>query len=354
MNHLKQIGAQLEGYGLDAMLIVNGPGEFYAVGFHGEGVAVVTAGACYYFTDSRYIEAAQAQVEGAQLAMTDREHSYKDLVLEVVERHGIQNLGFEEAYVSVAGYENWSRALPCRMRPAQKLMMQLRAAKDQGEIDRMVRAQEITDRAFGQILEVIRPGMTEREIAARLQYEMLCLGAEKMSFDPVVVTGPNGSLPHGVPGERRVERGSFITMDFGCVWGGYCSDMTRTVAVGQPTEEMKRVYHTVLEAQRTGIAAARGGISGRELDWAARRVIEEAGYGPYFGHSYGHSLGIEIHESPNASPREEGPLPVGAVLSAEPGIYLPGRFGVRIEDVTILTQDGCIDITKSPKDLLVL
>lgn len=354
MNHLKQIGSRLAQYGLDAMLITNAPGEFYAVGFHGEGVAVVTAEAYYYFTDSRYIEAAEAQVEGAALAMTDRDHSYKDLVLGVVERHGIQNLGFEEAYLSVAGYQNWSKALPCQLRPAQKLMWELRAAKDQDEIALMERAQEITDQAFGAILEFIRPGMTEREIAARLQYEMLCLGAEKMSFDPIVVTGPNGSLPHGVPGQRRVEPGSFITMDFGCIRGGYCSDMTRTVAVGQPTPEMERVYHTVLEAQLAGIAAARGGISGKELDWAARQVIEKAGYGPYFGHSYGHSLGIEIHESPNAAPRAEEPLPVGAVISAEPGIYLPGRFGVRIEDVTILTPNGCIDITKSPKELIIL
>ena len=191
-------------------------------------------------------------------------------------------------------------------------------------------------------------------MAARLVYEMMRLGARNTSFDPIVAAGANGSMPHAVPGETVIQRGMFVTMDFGCVWDGYCSDMTRTVAVGQPTEEMEEVYHLVLQAQRAGIAAARAGVTGREIDAAARRVIQEGGYGDYFTHSFGHSLGLEIHESPNASPREERVLPAGAVISAEPGIYLPGRFGVRIEDVLVLREGGCEDITRSTKDLIVL
>jgi len=183
---------------------------------------------------------------------------------------------------------------------------------------------------------------------------MLRFGAMRMSFDPIVASGPNGSRPHAIPGPRKIQRGEFVTMDFGCVYGGYCSDMTRTVAIGEPTEEMKKVYHIVLEAQLAGIAAARAGVPGKSIDAAARKVIEEAGYGEYFGHGYGHSVGIEIHESPNANTRDESLMPVGAAVSAEPGIYLPGKFGVRIEDVTILTENGCIDITQSPKELIIL
>ena len=226
--------------------------------------------------------------------------------------------------------------------------------EDDGEIALMTKAQEITDRAFSEILKFIQPGMTEQEIAAKLQYDMLRFGAEKMSFDPIVVSGPNGSLPHGIPSAKQVQQGEFITMDFGCKYGGYCSDMTRTVALGEPTGEMRKVYQTVLEAQLAGIAVTKAGVPGKSIDAAARKVIEDAGYGEYFGHGYGHSLGIEIHESPNANTREETLLPVGAVVSAEPGIYLPGKFGVRIEDVTVLTADGCMVLTKSPKELIIL
>ena len=330
MNHLKQIAARLPEYGLDAMLLNSEPGEYYAVGFHGEGNVVVTAQGCFYFTDSRYIEAANHLITGAEIAMTGRSRNYRAMVQEVVGRCRIRKLGFEEGYLSVADYNLWKEGLTAELVPAQKLVNSLRAAKDDGEIALMTKAQEITDRAFSEILKFIQPGMTEQEIAAKLQYDMLRFGAEKMSFDPIVVSGPNGSLPHGIPSAKQVQQGEFITMDFGCKYGGYCSDMTRTVALGEP------------------------GVPGKSIDAAARKVIEDAGYGEYFGHGYGHSLGIEIHESPNANTREETLLPVGAVVSAEPGIYLPGKFGVRIEDVTVLTADGCMVLTKSPKELIIL
>ncbi|WP_297213549.1 M24 family metallopeptidase [uncultured Flavonifractor sp.] len=354
MNHLKQIAAKLDEYGLDGMLILSDPGEYYAIGFHGEGAVVVTKSQCRYFTDSRYIEAAQAQVTGAAITMTSASAAQKPLVIQAVEELGIRKLGFEDGYLTVAAWREYEAALPCELVPAQKLLGGLRAAKDQEEIALMTKAQEITDQAFDAILKLIRPGMTEQEIAARLQYEMLCRGAEKMSFDPIVASGPNGSKPHAIPGERQVGKGEFITMDFGCKYGGYCSDMTRTVALGQPTEEMEKVYDTVLRAQLAGIAKAKAGVPGKEIHQAAARVIEEAGYGPYFGHGFGHSVGIEIHEAPNANGRDETPMPVGAVVSAEPGIYLPGRFGVRIEDVLVYTAQGSVDLTKSPKELIIL
>ena len=354
MNHLKQIAAKLPEYGIDAMLLNSEPGEYYAVGFHGEGNVVVTAEKCFYFTDSRYIEAAGNLITGAEIAMTGHSRNYRAMVQEVVEQCGIKTMGFEENYLSVAEYELWEKGLTAELVPAQKLVNSLRAAKDEEEIALMRKAQEITDRAFDEILKFIQPGMTEQEIAAKLQYDMLRFGAEKMSFDPIVVSGPNGSLPHGVPSEKVIQAGEFVTMDFGCVYRGYCSDMTRTVAVGSVTDEMRRVYDTVLAAQLAGIAAAKAGATGRAVDGAARDVIEQAGYGPYFGHSFGHGVGVEIHEGPNATPSNDKPLPAGAVISAEPGIYLPGRLGVRIEDVLYLTEDGCQNLTLAPKDLLIL
>ena len=256
--------------------------------------------------------------------------------------------------MTVADHERYRKNLQAELVPASALLHGLRARKDPEELERMEQAQRIAEKALEQILTEIRTGVTEKEIAARLQYHMLCFGAEKMSFDPIVASGPNGSMPHAVPTDRPIQSGEFVTMDFGCVYGGYCSDMTRTVCVGRPTEEMERVYETVLKAQLAGIAAARAGATGAEIDGAAREVIRRAGYGDYFGHSFGHSVGVEIHESPNASPGNHEPMPTGAVVSAEPGIYLPGRFGVRIEDVIVLEEGGCRDITKADKALLCL
>lgn len=356
MNHLSQIADKLSQYDLDAMLIVSEPGERYAVGFQGEGYVLVTREGSQYSTDGRYIEAAQKQVTGAEVVLTSRERSHLALARDFLAARGLKRVGFESAAVSVAQYRRWQESFPmgCELIPAQELLDGLRASKDREELAAMVQAQKITDAAFGEILNYIRPGLTEQEVAARLVYELLRRGARKVSFDPIVAAGANGSMPHAVPGETVIQKGMFVTMDFGCVYDGYCSDMTRTVAVGQPTQEMERVYETVLAAQKAGIAAAQAGMPGRELDAAARKVIEEAGYGDYFTHSFGHSLGLEIHESPNASPSETRPLPVGTVISAEPGIYLPGRFGVRIEDVLVLEEGGCRDITQSPKNLIVL
>ena len=276
------------------------------------------------------------------------------LAEDYVRANNLKKVGFESGYMSADILRRYEEKLPCELVPAQALLDELRSSKDADELDAMRKAQAITDAAFREILNFIRPGMTEQEVAARLVYEMLRRGAQRTSFDPIVAAGPNGSKPHAVPGSTVIEKGMFVTMDFGCVLDGYCSDMTRTVAVGHPTGEMEQVYNTVLQAQLAGITAARAGIPGQDIDAAARKIISEAGYGEYFSHSFGHSLGLEIHESPNAAPSEQRILPVGAVISAEPGIYLPGRFGVRIEDVLILTENGCEDITASPKNLIVL
>ncbi len=357
MNHFSAIQRELEQRGLDAMLLTSAPNRYYASGFYSsgtDGVALVTRDRAYYYTDFRYIEAARAEVKDAEIIMTTAKRGYGALINEAIEKHALKALGYEEAYMTVASKNAYEQKLCAQLIPATELLTQLRAIKDAEEIDALIGAQRIAERAFDEILNELRPGVSEREIAARLIYWMLHFGAENVSFDPIVVSGANGSMPHGVPGEKPLCEGEFVTMDFGCKYRGYCSDMTRTVALKSVTEEMERIYGIVLDAQKAGIAAARSGVSGKEVDGAARIVIEQNGYGEYFGHSFGHGVGVEIHEMPNLSPMNEKLLPDSAVVSAEPGIYLPGRFGVRIEDVLVLREGSCEDITKAPKDLLIL
>lgn len=354
MNHLKQIAAKLPEFHIDAMLCSSGPGEFYAVGLHGEGYAIVTPTAARYITDSRYIEVANETVKDAEVVMVDGARNYANLLNEFIDAHGIKALGIEDGYMSLGQFNALTRDLHAKLVNANGLITGLRVSKDEEELSRMVKAQEITDRAFSEILNFIKPGMTEAEIAAKLVYDMMRFGAQRTSFDPIVASGPNGSKPHAIPGPRQVQKGEFITMDFGCVFEGYCSDMTRTVALGEINDDKRRVYDTVLKAQLAGIAASKAGVPGVDIHNHAAQVIQDAGYGPYFGHGYGHSVGIEIHESPNANTRDHTPMPVGAMVSAEPGIYLPGQFGVRIEDVVRMEATGCTDITHSPKELIIL
>lgn len=355
MSRFKKIAAKLAAYEIDGMLVLSPAGRLYATGFPSSaGAALITKEESYFITDSRYIEAAGKAISGGIVLENTREKSISFLVEEAVQRHGIKRLGFEEDFLTVTLHGQLTSKLSCELVPAAALLTELRAVKEPWEIEQMVKAQRIAEGALAEVLNFIRVGRTEKEIAAFLQYQMLLLGAEKMSFEPIVVSGANSSLPHGVPTDKKVESGDFITMDFGCVYNGYCSDMTRTVAVGSVTGEMDKVYHTVLEAQKAGIAAAKAGVRGCDMHNAAAKVIEDAGYGAYFGHGFGHSLGVEIHESPNASPACTTLLPAGAVLSAEPGIYLPGRFGVRIEDVIVLKEGGCDDLMLAPKELIIL
>ena len=357
MNHFAKIAAELDAAGLDAVLLTEEANRFYASGFHSagtDGMALVTRRGNYYFTDSRYTEAASRVVRDAAVEEVGRGRGYLTLIREVLQRDGVARMGFDDGTMTVRDYNRYREGLPCELAPAAELLEKLRAQKDPEELETMIAAQRIAEKALTEALNDIRPGVTEREIAARLQYLMLHYGAEDKSFDPIVVSGPNGSLPHGVPSEKPIQAGEFVTIDMGCIYHGYCSDMTRTVAVCHATEEMEQVYGTVLSAQLAGIAAARAGATGAEVDGAARQVITDAGYGPYFGHSFGHGVGVEIHESPNASPGNNQPLPERAVISAEPGIYLPGKLGVRIEDVLYLTEEGCRNLTEMPKGLTVL
>ncbi len=351
MSHIAAIQQHLGE--LDALLLTDPITIRYASGFAiTDGAAVIAKNDAWLVTDSRYIEAAEAAVTDMRVLCVSRDKGLTAHLQELLAPFSA--VGAEEDRMSRKSWDDYERDLGAALRPAAHIVGELRASKDAAEIELFTAAQRIAERALDDILGLLRPGLTESEVSAELTYRMLKYGSEKNAFDPIVVTGSKTSLPHGVPGDKVIRKGDFVTMDFGAMFGGYCSDMTRTVAVGHATEEMKRVYAIVLEAQLAGIDAARAGVPGRDVDGAARTVIEKAGYGPYFGHGFGHSLGLEIHEAPNANPANAAPLPLGAVISAEPGIYLPGKFGVRIEDEMWLREDGAYVITKAPKELIIL
>ena len=356
MNNIKRIQDALARQGLDAILLTDEKNQRYATGFaFTDGAVVVGREKAWLLTDSRYIEAAEKIAGGCcAVQMFDREHSLSGLISAALKESGAEKLAAEDEKLSHARWAAFEKLLGRTLLPAGGLMMSLRASKSASEIESMIRAQRISEKALEEVLHIIKPGMTEKEVMAELVYYMLKFGSEGNSFDPIVVTGKNTSMPHGVPGDTVIRDGDFITMDFGSLSDGYCSDMTRTVAVGHATEEMKTVYYTVLEAQLAGIAAARSGIPGKLIDQAARDVIEKAGYGEYFGHGFGHSLGLDIHEPPMAGPRGEAPMAENDLCSAEPGIYIPGKFGVRIEDVMIIRKDGAEVITKAPKSELIV
>lgn len=339
----------------DGLLLTSRYSRHYGAQFDiAEGAAVVSKAGCRYFTDSRYIESATNGIKGFDVLLIDRENTYNKRINEAIADFGIQKLGYEEHYMTVEELRGYEKNLHAELVPMHKKIYAFRAQKEDWELDRMRQAQKIADRAFMETLPRIHAGMTELEAQAELIYEMYRNGAQGLSFDPIVVSGPNTSMPHGVAGERVIQKGDFITMDFGVLYRGYCSDTTRTFAVGYATDEMKKVYNIVRQAQSTAIAMTRAGVTGAEIDGTARKVITDAGYGEYFGHGYGHSLGLEIHEDPRASVSNNNPMPLHAVVSAEPGIYLPGKFGVRIEDVTILNEDGCEDVTALTHELIVV
>ena len=356
MNQNAKIQNALPEYEIDAMLLTGAINRRWATGFSSSaGALVITPAESVFITDSRYIENAKATIKNAEVVQIDIGQSYTDLINETLEKNKIKTLGFEEDVMTQNTYTSYAKKLSTTLKPAQALLDTLRQSKSEEERDYIKKSQEITDKTFTQILSIITPDMTERELAAEIVYRLLKNGGERTSFDPIVLSGTRSSSPHGAPGDHKLE--GFVTLDFGTVYKGYCSDMTRSIVVGQATDEMKRVYETVLEAQLAGIAVSRAGVIGKEIDGAARNVIEQAGYGDYFGHGFGHSIGLEVHETPNAlraNQIEERAFPKGSVISAEPGIYLPGKFGVRIEDLLYLTETGNENLTTSTKDLIIL
>ena len=341
----------------DAALFFDDVCMYWATGFYStDGVVIVDREATKLCVDSRYYEAACNAKESGAL-FDDVEVILLDKgVVDAVKTHAKgETYAVDSELVTVARLERLKKAFEGKTVVTQEnICKDLRMIKSPDELEKIKTAQAITDAAFGHITRFIRKGLTEKRIAAELEFFVKSNGGDNMSFDTICVSGPNSSLPHGVPGDVEICENSFLTMDFGVKYKGYCSDVTRTVVLGKATDEMKHVYGTVLEAQLAGIAAAKGGINGSAIDAAARDIIKAAGYGRYFGHGLGHSVGIEIHEDPRFSPKYEKNVPAGSLMTVEPGIYLPGRFGVRIEDMVYVTENGCEVLTNSPKNLIEL
>lgn len=341
----------------EAALILSGPGRRYLTGYpSSEGAVLLTAKRACLYVDFRYIEKARATVQHVEVIQTERLSAQ---IGSVLQEEGITHLLVETEEMSLAQLFRYRKALEGISIDAEddrldRILEKLRAQKTPQELASIRAAQALTDETFTYILDRLTPGRTEREVMLDMEYHMRRAGSEGVAFDLIVVSGKNSSLPHGVPGARALARGDFVTMDFGAVIDGYCSDMTRTVAIGTADEEQRRVYATVLQAQEAAFSHLRAGVPGCEVDRAAREVIDGAGYAGCFGHALGHSVGLAIHESPTCSPRSETPLPAGTVMTVEPGIYLPDRFGVRIEDMAVVTDAGYENLTHSEKRLLLV
>ena len=353
MNNVKKISAAVAESEAQAIFVTSDQNRYYATGFASSAGELIICGDGHaaLFIDARYFEEASRSITQVEVIRSNDKPVY-ELMNDYFKSHNVTKLAVEEGSLSYAAYTSLQSKLEPELVPGQSLLRELRAVKSDEEMEILIAAQRIAEKAYRNTLKLITPDITERELAAELTCQMLKLGAQDKSFDPIVVSGTLSSVPHGKPRDVKLQRG-FLTMDFGALYKGYCSDTTRTVAIGEPTAEMVKVYDTVLRAQTEAIKAARAGMLGRELDGVARRVITEAGYGEYFSHSLSHGVGIDIHEFPNCSPKSENVLEPGDVISMEPGIYLPGRFGVRIEDVIQIQKDGCFDLTDLPKTLEV-
>ena len=353
MTRIEKLQAELSKRDLDAVVLFSESNVRYAGQFaFTDGAVAVARDRALLLTDSRYIEAAQAEARDVEVRLADAKHPLTAQLRDFLS--GCKRIAAEEQRLPYADWKRLEEKLETALLPGDEVLSALRAVKDPEEIAALTAAQRIAEQALEEVLPFLRPGVKERDIAAELTYRMMRLGGEGNSFDPITITGANTSKPHGVPGEAVVRPGDFVTMDFGTLVGGYHSDMTRTVAVGYATDEMRRVYDTVLRAQLAGIERMRAGTAGAEVHQAADELITAAGYGGFFGHGFGHSVGLEIHEGPSASPRNTQPLPDGAVVTAEPGIYLPGAFGVRIEDMIHVTAAGPVNLTAAPKELMIL
>lgn len=353
MNNVKKISAAVAKSEAQAIFVTSEQNRYYATGFASSAGELLICGDGHaaLFIDARYFEEASRSISSVEVVCSNGKPVY-ELMNDYFKKHHVTKLAVEEGSLSYARYTSLQSGLDPEFTPGQALLRDLRAVKSEEEMGILIEAQRIAEKAFNNTLKLMKPDMTEKELAAELTCQMLKLGAQDKSFDPIVVSGSLSSVPHGKARDVKLQKG-FLTMDFGALYKGYCSDTTRTVAIGEPSKEMEKVYNTVLNAQLEGIKAAKAGMTGKELDGVARAVIAQAGYGDYFSHSLSHGVGIDIHEYPTCAPRSENVLAPGNVISMEPGIYIPGKFGVRIEDVIEIKENGCFDLTELPKELLV-
>ena len=340
----------------DCALITSDINRRYFTGMKSSaGIVLAFPEKLYLLIDFRYIEKARATVKNAEVIELTTANLQ---ITEILKKHGAKTMAIESETMTVKTFNSYQHFFKeISIDDSDNLsnsINHLRMIKNETEIENIRKAQEIAEKSLDELLTFIKAGKTEREIANELNRLMFKNGAEDLSFETIVLSGKNTSMPHGVPSDKTVQKGEFILMDFGAVWNGYHSDMTRTICLGEPDEEMKNVYNIVLEAQLAGINSARAGMTGSELDKISRDIITKAGYGENFGHSLGHGVGLEIHEKPNASPNFHSVLEKNSVVTIEPGIYIAGKFGVRIEDFVILTENGCDNLTKYAKNIISL
>lgn len=353
IERVKKLQQHLAAHAIDALLVTKRENIRYLSGFTGSsGVLVISEQQAYFITDFRYTEQANDQVHGYEIV--ELKTSLIQSVSDVVEKDGIKRLGVEQDAMTLGQYRAYEKEVQTTLVETSGIVEKLRLIKDEAEIKIMKEAAAIADAAFTHIQTFIRPGRTEREVANELEMFMRSKGADSSSFDMIVASGVRSALPHGVASDKVIESGELVTLDFGAYYQGYCSDITRTLAVGPISDELRRIYDTVLEAQLAGVAGTKAGITGIEADALTRDVIKQAGYGEYFGHSTGHGLGMEVHEAPGLSFRSETILEPGMVVTIEPGIYIAGVGGCRIEDDVVITEDGCVRLTQSPKELITL
>lgn len=353
MERVKKVRKQLKNNGIDALLVTNIYNLRYLTNFTGStGLALITEDQAYFVTDFRYTEQAAEEAAGFEIVKNEG-LIYKE-VARLVEQDKIGKLGFEETDISYAIYKQLEELIKTELVAISGLVEKIREVKSAEEIEIIRKAVEITEKAYDYILGFVKVGVTEIEVANKLDFYMRNHGATGVSFDTIVASGFRSAMPHGVASEKKIEEGDMVTIDFGCIYNGYVSDMTRTFAVGDPGEELKRVYEIVRQANEKVAAAAKAGVTGAELDAIARDHITEKGYGENFGHTTGHGIGLEVHEGPAISYRNTEPLVENNIITNEPGIYLPGLGGVRIEDDLIIKEDGNENLMTSSKELIIL
>lgn len=352
MTRLERMRQRMQENNVDTFVVLRPENGRYLSGFTGgEATLVITLERAFLLTDFRYIEQAKEQAPDFEIVKTGHDH-----FLTIVEI-GLQSkrVGFEGDFITYSDYEKLKQSFSqCELLSLSSLVNELRSIKDEQEINLIRQAVRIADHGFSEVLKSIEVGQTEEKIGLDLEFSMRRLGASGGSFEFIVASGIRSAMPHGTASSKQVQAGEFLTMDFGAIYQGYCSDITRTIFLGEPTEKHREVYALVLAAQQAGIRAVAPGRTGKEVDAVARKIIEDAGFGEYFGHGLGHSVGLAIHEGPNLNMREERVLEPGMVVTVEPGIYIPDWGGVRIEDIVLVTENGCEVLTQAPKEFIIL
>jgi Xaa-Pro aminopeptidase len=345
-----------ENFDIDAFLVTSPSNRFYLSGFTGSsGVLLITKHDAVLVTDFRYKIQGAEQAKGYRLAMHTA--PIPEEIAKLAKELSIKKLGFEQDHVTFSTYRTYVNELKsadAELVPVSGLVEKLRLIKDDSEIKIVKDAASIADAAFSHIIEFIRPGLTEREVSNELELFMRKNGAVSSSFDIIVASGYRSALPHGVASDKVIETGELVTLDFGAYYKGYCSDITRTVAIGNVSDELKEIYQVVYEAQMLGMKGIKPGMTGKEADALTRDYIASKGYGDYFGHSTGHGIGLDVHEGPALSVKSDTVLEPGMLVTVEPGIYVSGIGGVRIEDDALITKEGNESLTHSTKSLLTI